>query len=827
MMTQFLEQLFITGFRGINEPIHLTFEKGLNILYGPNGVGKSSIIQAIEWCLTGKVTYFSGGDFRKEDAIVNLFSAEQQATVTLILTTNGDTVEITRTRPLRKTSSPGRQPLQIAAGTQIYKGNRATKYLEEHLNINEDTIQNIIIHQQTIRDILSRKPDEQSRAIDQLLGIGDVRDFIDALDPKRSIINAKRDLQARIEDLQHDRIQFATKLRGQLDQEQQTLLSQGYTKQQLSLPATITAIQELHQQAGQLIDTFAAPYTIKTSVEPNLDACASSLKELKTLSRALDRYRGKSLADISSRIVHLQNLARQCAKAQSDLANLGEIPVTELQTQQTSLSTQLATAKQHVATTQQTLSTVTNQISTLRLQQQTINQTTEQITNLGQEYGSLEDLQDTIAKCEDHNTQIDHEIATLSTKQQLARLAVSLLHDTHPATCPICDQQFDVQVTLERLKTSSNPDLIARVTQHQETKNNNNRTIAKLTSIIHDLQQLRTIKTHETATLHNTFKNLTAVTGTTIDRSTDLETLQNTYVQQQKDQNHQVLVLSQKLNEVTTQLASPTTLQQTIKNLQTEIQLELDTSSDSPLSQQLDTTITSLQEQKTSYERIQFIDQLDEQIASVEFIIDFLQQQEQLHQIEQELPHITNAMTTLQANIEALTILEHMLLTIRKSVIQYEKDIVNTELQSLEDEVNHYYAQIQGHPYFSKISMEIENKLPLQYVFKAENQEDGFSSYILTRFSQAQMNIAALAIFLSNNHRLAGNLPLLILDDPTQSVDETHIRALSQLLHTLSTERQILLATHDALFQKLLQTPDANTITLTNWNIPGPHIDSS
>ena len=71
------------GIRGINKPASIVFNEGLTIIHGPNGTGKSSILQAVEWGITGDIPYMKRGDFAKEDAIVNAFVRSKKARVKL------------------------------------------------------------------------------------------------------------------------------------------------------------------------------------------------------------------------------------------------------------------------------------------------------------------------------------------------------------------------------------------------------------------------------------------------------------------------------------------------------------------------------------------------------------------------------------------------------------------------------------------------------------------------------------------------------------------------------------------------------------------------
>ena len=71
---------------------------------------------------------------------------------------------------------------------------------------------------------------------------------------------------------------------------------------------------------------------------------------------------------------------------------------------------------------------------------------------------------------------------------------------------------------------------------------------------------------------------------------------------------------------------------------------------------------------------------------------------------------------------------------------------------------------------------------------------------INTRFSTAQMNVAALAIFLAVNQELTHNFPIIILDDPTQNMDKSHSEALTKTLSDLSETRQLVVASHEEEF---------------------------
>jgi len=76
-----------------------------------------------------------------------------------------------------------------------------------------------------------------------------------------------------------------------------------------------------------------------------------------------------------------------------------------------------------------------------------------------------------------------------------------------------------------------------------------------------------------------------------------------------------------------------------------------------------------------------------------------------------------------------------------------------------------------------------------------------------TMLSAGNLNTAALTLFLALHLSVKKNLPWLILDDPVQSMDDVHISQFAALLRMISKEaqRQIVLAVHDrALFDYLV-----------------------
>lgn len=173
----YLQHLSITGFRGIGAGLDLPLAQR-TIFYGPNGSGKTSLLQSIAWALYGKLPAFSGGVFSKEDALVNDFLDEEKAEVILTLS---DNKTITRRRSKQdSTSSKGTKPPLLS-----FQAQDPQDAIEKLLGLSpEEFFTAVFLHQETIRDFLTTTPEKRNATIDRMIGTSLLRALIKQVDPK-------------------------------------------------------------------------------------------------------------------------------------------------------------------------------------------------------------------------------------------------------------------------------------------------------------------------------------------------------------------------------------------------------------------------------------------------------------------------------------------------------------------------------------------------------------------------------------------------------------------------------------------------------------------
>lgn len=121
MTRYFLQEISLEGFRGVNnsgEPLSLSFKpKCVNSVHAQNGVGKTSIFEALQFAIKGEIprlTKLQDGE-QGDSYVVNKFHPGKLATVDLTFAPDDGSadvvIKITRTAAgVRTVSSPSGHP---------------------------------------------------------------------------------------------------------------------------------------------------------------------------------------------------------------------------------------------------------------------------------------------------------------------------------------------------------------------------------------------------------------------------------------------------------------------------------------------------------------------------------------------------------------------------------------------------------------------------------------------------------------------------------------------------------------------------------------------
>jgi hypothetical protein len=196
----------------------------------------------------------------------------------------------------------------------------------------------------------------------------------------------------------------------------------------------------------------------------------------------------------------------------------------------------------------------------------------------------------------------------------------------------------------------------------------------------------------------------------------------------------------------------------------------------------------------------------------------------ELRRLESNYQVANREKARLNHQIRRLTELREALLDIAETAKQHQETIIMNVLSNLD--IHRYYQQLDPHPAYTELQIEPEltGKGTYNYWIKALTGDYSHGTYVQTRFSTAQENCAAIAIFLAVNQYLSKNLETIILDDPSQSMDPDHEQ---RLAHTLAaSSRQVIVATEDPqMYGALKNAFDAPTIhELSPWTTEGSRL---
>ena len=210
-----LVQLKVNGFRGFATPYEFDLDADAVVVVGANGNGKTSLFDAILWCLSGRVPRLGTGSERQ---VVSLYSETGHARAELVLR-SATLSEVSVTR-----SFDGREShLTLRNGSERFEGRSAETRLIElmwpeaaaSLDAN-DALANVLtrcmyLQQDLVRHFVEAASDEERfSAVSELVGAGRVNElqismesekkaWTRATNEQKEQLNSLRDALKRLE----------------------------------------------------------------------------------------------------------------------------------------------------------------------------------------------------------------------------------------------------------------------------------------------------------------------------------------------------------------------------------------------------------------------------------------------------------------------------------------------------------------------------------------------------------------------------------------------------------------------------------------------------
>lgn len=198
-----INEVKVSGFRGFTKEQQFNLSSPVTIFYGENGRGKSSLLNAIEWCLFGNQIVGKNTGIRERiDWEIKNRTDKGECYVELKMEEDGQIYLLKR-----KLISKTKEEVEICLpnGDGDLKGEAAKQKLDEllHHYTFKDFLSSVYQHQEVIRFILTQEPKERNEAMDRLLGLSEYRNIIEGIKASKlkpdELENEIESLKQRIE----------------------------------------------------------------------------------------------------------------------------------------------------------------------------------------------------------------------------------------------------------------------------------------------------------------------------------------------------------------------------------------------------------------------------------------------------------------------------------------------------------------------------------------------------------------------------------------------------------------------------------------------------
>lgn len=201
----------------------------------------------------------------------------------------------------------------------------------------------------------------------------------------------------------------------------------------------------------------------------------------------------------------------------------------------------------------------------------------------------------------------------------------------------------------------------------------------------------------------------------------------------------------------------------------------------------------------------------EQKLDNLKLLYDYLisKERQKLLMELQNKKELKNAAKT----IAELSEFQDMVKTIIRCIQEVQVDSASSMIGKASTRINEIYNEIVNHPYYTELTIEVQPSIRRgtaknNYFIKGLNRTEGLETLAGERFSTGHMNCVALAIYLamSETKILNHKLNFLIIDDPSQNLDENHMQSLAKILNNISSQSQLIISTQDPSFTPILST---------------------
>lgn len=583
-------------------------------------------------------------------------------------------------------------------------------------------------------------------------------------------------------------------------------------------------ISSLRSKANDIRQQFNITSVQYATLQPDVQDLTASHRKLQDDLNTIERTRSNALQETRENRMTLKNLADKYSTATTQFRDLEAIDIDSLTGMIRKIDTTLRELSSKTKALQQRLSALPSRKASYEDAKMRLGTEKGNLDRFLMQFGDENTIKERIDAIDRETSTIAADLDRLSGQQRIIKLAADQLEKTKANTCPVCSQDIDNMKLVTDLRSKISLDVASKI----KTLEDREKTLKANRKKHEEAQQEQIRVVRNIADLDRKLKAAADSLQTLVERNlaeVDLEALASAWEKELLNTSNEESRLRSERAQIEETISKREQVLKEIADTQKQLQWATgSTVEGSVLLEKVAEKLSSMETDMQRYARTSDIDESRHELMHLSDTLTYLRDEENTATAERELPVLSKQIEDLEARKTTLQLLEGSLNSIRKLTTEYAKEASLTQLKRLEEQINQYYSAIMGHPHFTRLKIDIEKEDPLIYSIRAASSTE--ETYIPTRFSTAQLNVAALAIFMSNSTQLAGELPIMILDDPTQNMDSAHKETLAKLVSRLSSQYQIIISTEDAETRQFIQNNCSNfrAYEFTDWNTNGPEI---
>lgn len=247
-----LARLKVRRFRGFVDEEEFVFDQPVVLLYGENHRGKSSTLNALEWCLFGDQCFGAKTGIRErvDWEIPNRY-VPGDVTVTAEFNGPDGRYTIRRDHVAAGRRGAGTVTVVLPDETKLH-GDEAQHQLYQLFRSSfQEFMTTVYQHQEAIRSILTQEPRQRNEAIDRLLGLSEYRELLGGID-KAQLEKTEKALEGKFENLRQRAEQSIRTYDNLIGEEKSKAIAAGIPEQDMNQQEALRRAKEIGDAVERL-----------------------------------------------------------------------------------------------------------------------------------------------------------------------------------------------------------------------------------------------------------------------------------------------------------------------------------------------------------------------------------------------------------------------------------------------------------------------------------------------------------------------------------------------------------------------------------------------